>query len=144
MVFLSARPKGKQAESAAELKLKGAGFPVPGRFVVLYGKVFADIIAAIDTHEMAQEKVNMFRLYRGLYPHFLYFFFGDTGQGDAEAGEMMFNLTNPADRPIAVFLHEVRPADKPRPRKLGDGFVYVENYQQARTKCIERGYLIQP
>ena len=137
LIFLSARPQGAQSKSIADLRAKGA----PGHFIVLYGKLIPDILAAVDTLAMGKEKVSMFKLYRGLYPHFLYFFFGDTGQGDADTGEGMLSLPNPADRPIAVFLHEVRPPGVLKTRKVGDNYIYFNVYAEAHARAIGRGYL---
>lgn len=141
LIFLSARPASQQSRSIGDLRRKGAGFPVPGRFVMLYGRLLSDVVAAVDTHSMGHEKVKMFKLYRGLYPHFLYYFFGDTGQGDADTGEEMFWLPDPKDRPIAVYLHEVRPESQVRTRKIGGNFIYHNTYAEARTRTVHYGYL---
>lgn len=141
LIFLSARPASQQSRSIGDLRHKGAGFPVQGRFVMLYGKLLPDVMAAVDTRAMGHEKVRMWRLYRGLYPHFLYFFFGDTGQGDAETGEEMFGFRDPRDRPVAVFLHEVRPDTQIRTHKIGENYIYHNNYAEARAKAVQRGYL---
>lgn len=65
--------------------------------------VAGDFAHLLSNQLIAEEKHKRFLEFAPLFPEYEYVFLGDSGQGDALAGEMM--LTHPSVR--AVFIHDV-------------------------------------
>jgi hypothetical protein len=98
LVFLTARPYDRfgAIDKLTHDMLHQHGVP---RSAVLAG----DLAHLLSNQLIAEEKHKRFLEFAPLYPEYDYVFLGDSGQGDAIAGEMM--LAHPSVR--AVFIHDI-------------------------------------
>ncbi len=100
LTFLTARP-GDRAGISEGITRKNLG-----ERNLSYAKVLTGDFGHLVTHElMAEKKVMGFREYQKLFPEYRFVFLGDSGQGDAIAGERMRDESGAVME--AVFIHDV-------------------------------------
>lgn len=100
LTFLTARP-GDRAGISEGITLRNLAERKLG-----YAKVLTGDFGHLATHQlMADKKFSGFCEYRKLFPEYGFVFLGDSGQGDAIAGERMRDEHGSAMR--AVFIHDV-------------------------------------
>lgn len=133
LTFVTARPTdvfGLMERTSHEALTKAG---ISAR-TVLTGSFFA-----LRTHDaMAGKKLANIDDYRLLFPEYDLMFIGDSGQGDVEVGDRMYEAHPDAVR--AVFIHDVKGLDAAeRARLRGERIYVVDTYAEAARLAHECG-----
>lgn len=135
LTFLTARP-GDRA---------GIGEGITRRHLDAVGLSFAKVLTGdfghLLTNELiAEKKYASFVEYRRLFPEYRFVFCGDSGQGDAIAGERM--MKHPGGGMLAVFIHDVvSTSDEERARWRSHGVHFNDTYAGAAIDAHALGLL---
>lgn len=135
LTFVTARPTviGGFIEGHTRQALIRAGVPPSA---ILTGSLLA-----LTSHaRMADRKLEMFNRYQLLFPEYDFVFIGDNGQGDAEFGRRMLEMTPEAV--AAVFIHDIT-GDDPHetPTWEEEGIIFFRTYVGAAIEAWRKGLI---
>lgn len=105
--------------------------------------VMSGSLRALLTHEsMADKKVVNVTHYVQLYPEYRMIFLGDSGQGDVQVGEQLWQKF--PETVDAVFIHDVTGIDEDERTRRAEHKIWVhDTYVGAATKAHQLGLITQ-
>lgn len=148
VVFITARPSVMKGMTMGDIRKK---VNIPN-FGMLCGKTSDLLWAAFDRKrafaKMAIQKYHNFDMMSSCYPECKFVWFGDSGQGDIVAGQMM--MEHKRDQMLAVFIHDIVDTTGISPKtahpernnlRQSDGIVHIDTYLDAALALNRVGSL---